>query len=103
MVLHDNFALTLQALASLRANYPGDIQVVLIDSGSTDETRHLSRYVRGADLLRFEANISFVRGCNAALEFVTADILRRYYGIDCDPSSSFCLGADSRAAIGNSW
>ncbi len=75
MVLHDNFALTLQALASLRANYPGDIQVVLIDSGSTDETRHLSRYVRGADLLRFEANISFVRGCNAALEFVTADIL----------------------------
>lgn len=75
MVLHNNFALTLQALGSLRANYAGDIQVVLIDSGSTDETRHLGRYVRGADLLRFEANISFVRGCNAALEFVTADTL----------------------------
>jgi len=75
MVLHDNFALTLQALGSLRENHSGQVQVVLIDSGSTDETRHLARYVHGAELLRFETNISFVRGCNAALEFVTADTL----------------------------
>jgi O-antigen biosynthesis protein len=73
MVVHDNFALTLLALASLRANYPGPMELILIDSGSTDETRHLAQYVRGARLLRFDTNISFVRGCNAGLSAATAD------------------------------
>jgi len=73
MVVHNNFALTLQALASLRANNPAAIQVVIIDSGSTDETRHLAQYVSGTHLLQLDINIGFVRGCNAALDLVTAD------------------------------
>jgi GT2 family glycosyltransferase len=73
MVLHDNFSLTLQALASLRENFPGPLQVVIVDSGSTDETRHLAKYVTGIQLLSLDINVGFVRGCNAALEFVTAD------------------------------
>ncbi len=73
MVVHNNFALTLQSLASLRANCPGPIQVIIIDSGSTDETRHLANYVSGTHLLQLDYNVGFVRGCNAALEFVTAD------------------------------
>jgi GT2 family glycosyltransferase len=73
VVMHGNFILTLQTLASLRANYPGAIELILIDSGSTDETRQLGAYISGAVLLRFDSNISFVRGCNAALEFVNAD------------------------------
>ena len=53
MVVHDNFALTLQALASLRQGTAGGIELVLVDSGSSDETRHIGRYVTGARLLRF--------------------------------------------------
>lgn len=72
MVVRDQFALTMQALASLRQNFAGDIELVLVDSGSTDETRHLRRYVIGARLLRFDLNIGYLRGCNAALYSVTA-------------------------------
>jgi len=67
MVLHDRFPLTLMAIGSLRANLPGDIELILIDSGSTDETQHIARYVRGARTMRFDTNIGFLRGCNAAL------------------------------------
>ena len=73
IVIHNNFTLTLQTLASLRTNYPGPIELILVDSGSTDETRHLAQYVTGACLLRFESNIGFVRGCNTGLEIATAD------------------------------
>ena len=73
MVVHDNFALTLQSLSSLRTNYAGPIELILIDSGSTDETQNLTQYVTGACLFRFESNIGFVRGCNAGLEVATAE------------------------------
>jgi O-antigen biosynthesis protein len=75
VVMHDNFALTLQTLASLRTNYPGPIDLILIDSGSSDETRQLGQYVSGARLVRFDSNISFVRGCNVGLEIATADVV----------------------------
>lgn len=73
MVVHDRFALTLNALGSLRSNFAGGIELVLVDSGSLDETRFISRYVRGAQLLRLESNIGFLRGCNAAFAFASAD------------------------------
>ena len=73
VVVHDNFALTLQSLASLRANYAGPIELIVIDSGSTDETLQLAQYVTGACLLRFDSNIGFVRGCNAGLQIAAAE------------------------------
>jgi GT2 family glycosyltransferase/glycosyltransferase involved in cell wall biosynthesis len=73
MVLHDQFDLTLMALGSLRANYPGDIELILVDSGSADETRLIERFVPGATYLRFDDNIGYLRGCNAGLTFATAD------------------------------
>ena len=73
MVLHNQFELTMMALGSLRANYPGDIDLVLIDSGSTDETRDIERYVRCATHFRFDTNIGFLLGCNAALQFATSE------------------------------
>jgi GT2 family glycosyltransferase len=72
MVLHNNFALSMMALSSLRSNYPGDIELILVDSGSSDETRFISRYIRGADVIRIDSNIGFVKACNAALMSVTA-------------------------------
>jgi GT2 family glycosyltransferase len=73
MVAHNRFALTLAALASLRATYAGAIELILVDSGSTDEVVSLSRYVVGAKLLRFDANVGFVIACNAALGEATAE------------------------------
>ena len=73
MVLHNQFEFTMQALSSLRQNWPGPIELVLVNSGSSDETRFIDRYVRGASLLRFDVNLGFVRGCNAGLTRVTSD------------------------------
>jgi GT2 family glycosyltransferase len=73
MVLHNRFALTLQALASLRANFAGPIDLILVDSGSTDETVQIERCVRGATVLRFDMNIGFLRGSNAGLQGAVTD------------------------------
>lgn len=75
MVLHNQFPLTLMALGSLRQNFPGGIELVLVDSGSTDETRDIDRYVAGAQVLRFDSNIGYLRGCNAGLQLTSADFV----------------------------
>jgi O-antigen biosynthesis protein len=75
MVLRDNFAMSMQALSSLRQSFPGSIELILVDSGSSDETRFIARYVRGAQVLRFETNIGFVRASNAGITFATADVV----------------------------
>ncbi|MBN8903207.1 MAG: glycosyltransferase, partial [Rhodospirillales bacterium] len=68
VVVHDKFPLTMMALASLRAKHAGPIQLILVDSGSTDQTQFITRFVRGATVLRFEQNVGFLRGCNAAFQ-----------------------------------
>jgi GT2 family glycosyltransferase len=73
LVLRDNFPLTLATLASLRSNYGGDIDLILIDADSTDNTQHFTRFVRGACVLRFDTALDFVSGANAALNCASAD------------------------------
>jgi O-antigen biosynthesis protein len=88
MVLHNQFALTMQALSSLRQNWPGHIQLVLVDSGSSDETRFIGRYVHGADILQFDVNIGFVRGCKAGLLNATGDtVLLLNNDVELGPNS----------------
>ncbi|WP_099349297.1 glycosyltransferase [Acetobacter aceti] len=70
VVLHNNFDMTLNALTALRASYRHEIQLIIVDSGSDDETCHIEHYVRGAMFLRFEGNIAFIRACNAAVQHV---------------------------------
>jgi GT2 family glycosyltransferase/glycosyltransferase involved in cell wall biosynthesis len=65
----------MMALGSLRANYSADIELILVDSGSTDEVQRIEHYVLGAILLRFPFNIGFLRACNAALPSATADVV----------------------------
>ncbi len=72
VVAHDQFALTMQTLASLRGNFAGAIELILVDSGSADETRAIEAYVRGAKHLCFADNVGFVHGVNAALGLATA-------------------------------
>ncbi|MEJ0018545.1 MAG: glycosyltransferase [Acetobacteraceae bacterium] len=73
MLLRDRFALTLTTLASLRASYRGDIELILVDAGSSDDTRRIGRFVRGARVLRFDVALDFNRAANAALNCVTTD------------------------------
>ncbi len=73
VVAHDRFALTMATLASLRANFAGPIELILVDSGSADETRRIGRYLHGALVLRFEENIGFLLGCNAGLRAASAE------------------------------
>ncbi len=74
VVMYNQLDLTLAALDSLRRNFSGDIELILADSGSTDQTRHIERYVAGAKLVRFNHNVGFIEGCNSALPHVTAPV-----------------------------
>ena len=75
MVLHNQFALTLAALASLRANFAGSIELMLVDLGSTDETSRIDQYVSGADIYHFDANVGFIRGCNVGVLGASAEFI----------------------------
>ncbi len=75
MAVQDHFVLTLQTLASLRDNFSEAMEVVVVDCGSTDETRFLERYVLGLRVLRFARNLGFLRGSNAALSLTSADVV----------------------------
>ncbi|HQT67497.1 MAG TPA: glycosyltransferase [Acetobacteraceae bacterium] len=75
MVLHNKFELTMLALASLRDNYRDDIELIIVDNASTDDTRRIGTYVKGAHLIRAEANLGFLKACNLALEQAHAPAL----------------------------
>ncbi|MDD2878183.1 MAG: glycosyltransferase [Acidiphilium sp.] len=72
MVLYNKFELTMLALASLRNNFGGAIDLVIIDNASTDDTRRIETYVRGATIVHSPENLGFLRACNLALESVAA-------------------------------
>lgn len=72
VLLRSGLALSLQALTSLRMHFRDGIDLILIDCASTDETRHILRYVGGARLVRFEAEVADTVAINAALRVVTA-------------------------------
>lgn len=73
LVLHDRFPQNLMMLTALRAHYAGDIDLVLINSGSVDEAGLIGRYVHGARVMHFDSDIGLVRARNAGLNCVTAD------------------------------
>jgi GT2 family glycosyltransferase/glycosyltransferase involved in cell wall biosynthesis len=75
LVPRDRFDRTMLTLGSLRANYPGDIDLVLIDRGSADATRDIQRYVLGATHFRFDTDIGLLPARDTALQFATADIV----------------------------
>lgn len=72
IIAHDQFEMTMSTLASLRANYAGALQVIVVDSGSRDGVAHIEQHVTGIEVLHFAGNIGFVRGCNAGLARVAA-------------------------------
>jgi GT2 family glycosyltransferase len=72
MVLFNKFELTMLALASLRDNFAGGIELILVDNDSVDDTRRIADYVRGTKIIRNPSNLGFLRACNLGLGAVTA-------------------------------
>ena len=72
MVVRDGFAATMATIASLRENIPGSVDLVIVDCGSTDETRAITDYAPGARLLRFDTDIGWTQAANAASQFAAA-------------------------------
>jgi GT2 family glycosyltransferase len=72
MAVFNKFELTMLALTSLRNNYPGDIELIIADNASTDDTARISQYVVGARILRLRENFGFLKAANLALEHCTA-------------------------------
>ncbi len=72
MVMFNKFELSILSLTSLRDNFAGGIELVLIDNGSTDDTARIGDYITGAKIIRLAQNIGYLRAANRALEFITA-------------------------------
>jgi GT2 family glycosyltransferase len=72
MVLFNKFELTMLALASLRDNFAGGIELILVDNESIDETRHIETFVQGTKIIRNDSNLGFLRACNLGLAQATA-------------------------------
>ncbi len=71
MVQGTAFSGALRPIIDLRAHYPGDIQLILVQSGAADV--EIVRHIHGARILHFDGELGFVRACNAALHYVTGD------------------------------
>jgi GT2 family glycosyltransferase/glycosyltransferase involved in cell wall biosynthesis len=72
MVVRDGFATTMATIASLRCNSPADIELIIVDLGSADETRAIGRYVPGAKVVRFDTDIGWSRAADAGRQFAAA-------------------------------
>lgn len=68
----DGFDTTLATLASLRADTPRDMQLVIIDRGSLDETRSIEAYVDGATVVRFADDIGWAAAADTGRQMAQA-------------------------------
>ncbi|MEA2738630.1 MAG: hypothetical protein QOH05_1937, partial [Acetobacteraceae bacterium] len=75
LVVQDGFAATMATIASLRSSTPADIELIIIDHGSTDETCSIGRYVPGARVLRFEGDIPWARAADAGRQLASAQAI----------------------------
>ncbi len=75
MVACEKFELTMLALSSLRSNFAGAMQLILVDNGSCDATADIVQYVAGASIIRLDRNIGYLRACNLALRQVAAEVV----------------------------
>ena len=75
MLMHNNLTVTLTALASLRSNFNGNIQLLLGDNHSIDDSQFIQGCLIGASVNRFPYNFGFGKACNILMEDVDAPIV----------------------------
>jgi glycosyltransferase involved in cell wall biosynthesis len=71
MVVRDGFAATMATIASLRASTASEIELIIVDRGSADETRAIGQYVPGARILRFDIDIGWSRAADAGRQLAS--------------------------------
>ncbi len=72
LIVHDKFASTMATIGSLRENIVGDVDLIVLDCGSSDETASIADYVIGVRVLRFERDLDWTHAANAAFQFSAA-------------------------------
>lgn len=58
-----------------KANAANFLEIIVVDNGSLDDTRELSKYVSGIKLLRFEKPMGYPSACNAGARVAQGQIL----------------------------
>lgn len=71
----DGFPVLLAQLAALHDAWSGDIDLILVDRGSSDAVQTITRHVRGAQVLRFETAIEERVARHAALQCARANTI----------------------------
>ena len=66
LVLFNRAELTLACLRSLWDDYTSDLEMIIVDNASTDETSKLLDRIHGAKIIRNTHNEGFVSACNQA-------------------------------------
>ena len=74
--VHDKFEVTYYCLCSLLFAFNGTpFEVIVVDDGSSDDTRRINEFVDGVRVLRQEQNQGFVRACNAGAELARGEFI----------------------------
>jgi GT2 family glycosyltransferase/glycosyltransferase involved in cell wall biosynthesis len=73
MVMHNHIERSLKALQSVHNMMPkGEMELILVDANSDDDTKSIAKFVRGARHLRFEWNAGLAKALNAGIDLVQA-------------------------------
>lgn len=72
VVTFDRAELTLACLRSIAA-HAGDVELVVVDNASTDDTLRVLDRIDGATVLRNAANLGFLNGCKQGVKASTGD------------------------------
>jgi GT2 family glycosyltransferase len=68
LILYNRAELTFQCLRSLRENFSGSFEVIIVDNASGDDTGLLLDRLEGVKIIRNQENLHFLLGCNQASE-----------------------------------
>jgi lipopolysaccharide biosynthesis protein/GT2 family glycosyltransferase len=67
LVLHNQAELTFETLGSLEHALDVPAEVIIVDNGSTDNSRELCAQIEGARIIRNDKNLHFLRAVNQAV------------------------------------
>ncbi|MBJ6362727.1 glycosyltransferase family 2 protein [Paenibacillus sp. GCM10012307] len=73
ILTHNQLAMTIGCLESIRRHTPEEHEIIIIDNGSTDGTPGYARLQPDVILHENKENLGFAKGCNQGVELATGD------------------------------